>query len=142
MKDDKHQQLVARYKEGKTSLEEEKTLFRAFKNTDAPFEPWSSFVTGVKKDVPADFNNMQWKLFNDKTEQKPRFLFKIMSTAAAIGVFITLYFFYSEEKKLDYAQKEALLEEAINMIPKPDLTLTPQTVIYENEMVIIYTTKQ
>ncbi|MEP1487383.1 MAG: hypothetical protein ABJK28_03035 [Algibacter sp.] len=142
MKEDKIERLIEKYKEGNSTLNEEQFLFDNVKNSKPSLEAWSTFVKNNKMETSKDFNDILWESFQNKKIRKRKIFIGIMSAAASIILLISLFIANPEEKELNYSEKEALLSLALNMASNLGLTDVQQNIVYENEMIIIYTTTE
>ncbi len=140
MKEDEIERLIEKYKEGNSTLNEEQFLFDHIKNSEASLEAWSTFIKNNKKETPNNFNDTLWESFqNNKTGKRKRFV-GIISAVASVILLISLYIASTKEKELSYSEKEDLLNQALNMVSNSEPSEIQQSIIYENEMIIIYTT--
>lgn len=141
MKEDEIEKLVKKYKEGNSTLSEEQFLFDHAKNTKPSLEAWSTFVKNNKNEIPNNFNDRLWGSFENKKigKYKRRKVVGILSTAASVLLVISFYIANSKQKELSYSEKKALLNEAVAMVSSSKTPVIHQSVIYENEMVVIYT---
>ncbi len=140
MKEDEIERLIEKYKEGNSTLNEEQFLFDHIKNSDPSLEAWSTFVKNNKKETPNNFNDTLWESFqNKKIEKRKRFV-GIISAAASVILLISLYIASPKQKEVSYSEKEDLLNQALNMVSNSEPSEIQQSIIYENEMIIIYTT--
>jgi len=144
MKAKKIKELTEKYKAGNSTLEEDQSLFNSTENTGSIFEPWSAFVKGNKREAPGNFNESLWNSFQNRTRSKYRLRIAMMSAAASVILIITFLTVKPEQEKLSYSEKEALLEQAINMFEDSgqeivEQDITEQEIIYEDELIIIYT---
>ena len=142
MKEHKTERLIKKYKEGESTLNEEQFLFDSTENLDPSLEAWSTFVKSNKTETPEDLNEILWESFQNKKNKKRKLFISIMSTAASVILLISLFLGNPKQEALNYAEKEALLSLAKKMVSNSDVVETEQRIIYENEIVIIYTTKE
>lgn len=142
MKEDEIEILIEKYKEGNSTLNEEQFLFDHIKNSEPSLEAWSTFVKNNKKETPNNFNDTLWESFQNKKIGKRKKFVRIISAAASIIVLISLYIFSPKQKELSYSEKEDLLNQALNMVSNSVPSEIQQSIIYENDMIIIYTTTE
>jgi hypothetical protein len=142
MKEDKTERLIKKYKEGQSTLNEEHFLFDNAKNSEHSLEVWSTFVKNNKKETPENFNELLWQSFQNRKIRKRKIFVGIISAAASVILLISLFKTNPEQKELNYSEKEALLSLAKEMVSNSDPAEIEQNIIYENEIVIIYTTKK
>ena len=140
MEEDKIDDIIKKYEEGNSTLTEEQFLFDNSTNTESSLEKWSVFVKSNKVEIPKDFNNTLWDSFENKKNNKRKILIRTLSAAASIIILISIFIGYPKQKELDYAEKKALLNEAIQMASNSGTEEIEQNIIYENDIIIIYTT--
>jgi len=139
MEVNEYKKLVEKYKEGHSTLSEEKFLFDNAKYSEDGLEAWSSFVKKNKTEIPNDFNETLWQSFQNKKTKKRRLFARITTVAASILLLISLFISNLGQKELSYSEKEVLLNQAINMFTDTNQKEIQQSVFYENEIIIIYT---
>ncbi|WP_455168739.1 hypothetical protein [Aegicerativicinus sediminis] len=137
MKEDNINRLIERYKSGETSLEEEKILFEEEFTSDDSIKKWIAFANKQKQSTPENFNDTLWESFQKKKQGRARMFATVISVAASIILLLTLVINKSGQAKLDYAEKQALLEEARSMFKE-----SQSHIIYEDEFIQIYTTSE
>ncbi|PPK95433.1 hypothetical protein LY01_01020 [Nonlabens xylanidelens] len=142
MKEDEIKRLIEKYKEGNTTLNEEQFLFNHTKDSVLSLEAWSNFIKNNKKETPTNFNATLWESFQNKKIGKRKRFVRIISAAASVILLISFYIASPKQKGLSYSKKEDLLNQALNMVSNSEPSETQQNIIYENEMVIIYTTSE
>lgn len=131
--------LVEKYKKGSSTLEEE--AFLISKSTDLNIEDKVLFEYLKKKKIstPENLNARLWEDFNKKN--KIRYL-KIFSAVASVALLISIFLIKPTEKEMSYADKKALFDEAKAMIAKTKKQTIIQNIIYEDELIKIYTTNK
>ena len=139
MKDKKIKDLNEKYKAGASTLHEEQFLFDNVENSGSTIEAWATFVKLTKREAPENFNDTLWDSFQNRTIKKRRFKIGIMSAAASIILLITLFIGIPKQNKLSYNEKKDLLNQALNMFALSEQEITKESIIYEDEMIIIYT---
>ncbi len=139
MKEKKIENLIEKYEGGASTLNEEQFLFDNAENSGSKIEAWSTFVKRNKTDTPENFNEALWESFQNKNIKKRRYITRIMSAAASVIIIIALFIGKPGQNKLSYDEKEVLLNQALNMFAVADQVQTQQSIIYENELIIIYT---
>ncbi len=142
MKEDKTKRLIKKYKEGQSTLSEEQFLFDSTENLEPSLEAWSTFVKNNKTETPKDFNELLWESFQNKKNRKRKLFVGIMSAAASVILLISLFLANPKQEELNYSEKETLLNLARDMVYNSDSAEIEESIIYENEIVIIYTTKE
>ena len=142
MNKDELNRLVSKYKLGETTLKEEELLFSHHKQRDPTLDAWSSFIKKNKIKIPDDLNDSLWENFEPQKSKHRRIWRSTMTAAASVILVIALIIGFQKQDKQTYAQKEALLNEALSMFPFEENTTTAQNIIYENEMIVLYTTSK
>ena len=66
--------------------------------------------------------------------------FVIMSAAASALLLISLFSTNLDQKKLNYSEKETLLNQAIDMMTNDGQPQILKSIFYEDEMIIVYAT--
>lgn len=138
MKDKEIKELIEKYEAGSSSLNEEQLLFDKAEHTDSGISAWSTFVKSNKIEASQGLNNSIWKTFINRKVRKRRYTVGITSIAASIALIITLSLSNSI-KDNSYNEKEAALNEALSMFARTEQEKMQQSIIYENEMIIIFT---
>lgn len=108
---------------------------------ESSFEKWSTFKKHNTIKTPENFNDTLWTSFEKKKLRSQKIQLKIIYAAAAIVCAILLYVSTYKPKELTYSEKEQLLDKAKNMLSNFEQKNTLKHIIYENDMIIIYTTK-
>lgn len=142
MKENKIKNLIEKYEAGASTLSDEKILFDNAENSKPTIEAWSTFVKRNKKEAPQNFNDILWESFQNRKIKKHRLLVGIMSAAASVLLIIFLFIGHTGQKKLSYNEKAAFLNEALNMFSGTEQVQTQESIIYENEFIIIYTSSE
>ena len=137
MKAKKQDELIKRYLEAETTLDEEKELISSA-DPNSEFGKWSKFVKQNQNEIPADLNDSLKVLIKERNKRKQRFMVQVTSIAASIALLVTIYTYTNNRGNNSYLEKEAKLNEAISMFSTEDSTPKAREVIYEDEMVIIY----
>ncbi|NQU52335.1 MAG: hypothetical protein HQ522_07320 [Bacteroidetes bacterium] len=138
MNKEKIENLIEKYEAGASTLQEEQFLFDNAENSDPTIEAWSAFVKHKKKVAPQNLNDSLWASIQTRKIKKRSFVISIMSTAATVLLFIFISVNYLSSKKMSYKEKEALLSEALSMLDIQKQIIAEQSIIYEDEMIIIY----
>ncbi|WP_400079348.1 hypothetical protein [Winogradskyella sp. R77965] len=142
MKDDNTERLIKKYKEGQSTLNEEQLLFESTENLEPSIDAWSTFVKHNKKEIPEDFNAQLWQSFEKRTNKKRKVFVGILSAAASVVLLVSLFLFNQNHDEMSYAEKETLLNLARDMVYNTDSAEVEERIVYENDIVIIYTTKE
>jgi len=140
MEEDKIHKILEKYKEGKSTITEEQFLFNKAKDLEPSLKDWSTFVKKNQINTPTEFNSELWKSFENQKVGKRRKYTRTLLMAASVIIFITLFMAFPKDNNLNYAEKEALLKQAIRMTNISGIEQQRKTILYENEMIILYTT--
>lgn len=136
MSNKENKNLLNKYLEAESSIEEEKQLLRG-QNDDPAMDSWFRFVNESKTKAPAGLNDKILASIESRNNSKHRFMNWGYGIAASITLIIGIILFQSRDND-DYLEKEALLNEALSMFPEPEQQHTDRTILYEDEMIIIY----
>lgn len=142
MKENELKNIFEKYKKGESSLKEERELFNNSENSERSSRAWSAFIKKNKTEVPQGLNERLWKSFQKKKAAKRRRIIPIISVAASILLIISVFLFSHSREKQTYAEKERLLQQALDLFESPEREEIQRTVFYENEMIILYTYKE
>ncbi|MEM8763472.1 MAG: hypothetical protein AAGD88_06660 [Bacteroidota bacterium] len=142
MKESKLKKLLEAYKAGETTLEEERFLFEQAKEAEPSWEAWSTFVKNNEIATPKDLNDRLWESFEPKTLSSRKKVVVMLSAAATVLVLVALAIGNLGQDELSYSEKEALLNEALELFPETIEEVTEREVIYENEMITVYTASE
>lgn len=132
------EKLTKEYEAGASTLNEEQFLFDNAENSHSISEVWSTFVKRNRIEAPEGFNDKLWNSFQRRTVRKHRFKISVISVAASIILIIALSIGDFGQKELSYKEKEALLNEALDMFVEPEHEVTQERILYEDETIIIY----
>ena len=139
MKEETIKNRIEKYKNGETSLKEEKRLFDEVYENESEIKILAGFVEENKIETPYNLNDKLWNSFEKKTAKKNRFKIGIFSAAASILLLVSLYFGFLNENELSYNEKEALLNEAKSMFSDAEVKQTIHNIIIETDFIIVYT---
>ncbi len=139
MKEKTIERLIKKYKEGASTLQEEQVLFDNSENSPSMMDAWAAFINQNKIEVPRNLNDRLWDSFQNRTTRKRRLKIKILSAAASVLLLIAFFIGFREQKQLSYKEKEVLLNEALNMFVDYEQEIARESIIYEDEQIIIYT---
>jgi hypothetical protein len=140
MKEERINTLTSKYKAGETSRQEELYLQKNSTKIENAQKDIFRYIQHHKKKAPRDFNEKQWQIFELKQKRRKIRRYSIISVAASVLIVVSLLLINTPQKEMDYLEKQALLEEALLMIENAEQD-NQETVLYEDEMVIIYTIK-
>lgn len=131
--------LIKKYKEGESSLEEEEFLFETVDESNPEMKSVSIFVKKSKIFAPSNLNNKLWESFEKRNNKSKRLKIGIFSAAASIVLISTLLITSFSGNQLTYNEKEALLNEAKNMFLEFDKSKSEYSVLVENDLLIVFT---
>lgn len=118
MSNKENKNLLNKYLEAESSIEEEKQLLRG-QNDDPAMDSWFRFVNESKTKAPAGLNDKILASIESRNNSKHRFMNWGYGIAASITLIIGIILFQSRDND-DYLEKEALLNEALSMFPEPE----------------------
>ncbi len=136
MSNKENKNLLNKYLEAETSLDEENQLLRG-QNDDPAMNSWFRFVNESKTNAPDQLNAKILASIESRNNSKLRFMNWGYGIAASITLIIGIVLFQSRDND-DYLEKEALLNEALSMFPEKEPLRDDRTILYEDEMIIIY----
>jgi len=87
-------------------------------------------------------NTTLWDSFQKKKNRTRSVKIGMMSAAASVLLLISLFIYNPEQKKLSYNEKEILLNEALNMIADTAQIKAKQRIIYEGDLITIYSSNE
>ncbi|HCX20794.1 MAG: hypothetical protein CMB80_07085 [Flammeovirgaceae bacterium] len=128
----KRDEVMKKYLDGETSLEEEKELFHST-NEDA----WAEHLSQSKKAAPEGLEDSIWENIQSKRQQKQQFIYGLTAAAASVVMVMSFIFFNNtNDTEMSLSQKEQMLQEALSMFPeeKP----ANKEVLYSDELIEIY----
>ncbi len=123
--------LIEKYKAAETSLEEEAYLKENAKDLES--QTWFDYLKKSKIQVDSKLKDDIWQTIYKRRNNNR---LKIFSAAAAIAFIVLFSISYFKPREQSFEEKVALLQEAKAMFSNE---LPPYNVIYEDELVIIYT---
>ena len=133
--------LLEKYLAGETTLAEEEKFF-SDKTQGPGIEEWSRYVKQKRKKAPPNFNDTVWASIQIRHRRKQRFLVGLSGLAASITLFIAISIVNTNDNDVSYEEKKALLNEALSMFSDKKSEPAKQSIIYEDDMVIIYKTSK
>lgn len=127
---------LKKYWNGETSLSEEEALFSNDKQA-AELETWATYVQQKKVKAPSHLQDAIWSAIENRNKSKKRIIYSLSGIAASILLTIA-FFVQGENTDMEYAEKEALLQEALAMFPDENQKQNVQDIIYEDDTILIY----
>lgn len=120
-----------KYLKAETSLEEEKVLFENNGALDEGVAAWVKYVQKSRKTSPKGLKERLWSSISNITK-----VVRFGTFAAAASILMVFAFYFisnSSGDEMSLAEKKAKLEEVYAMLDEP------QNIIYEDELIILYT---
>jgi len=142
MNDEEIEKLIEKYEAGVSTLSEEQFLFKNTEHSERTIAAWAVYVKNNKRKVPVNFNESLWDVIQIKKNRTRRFTIGLVSAAASIILLFTIPIYKIAYENHSYKQKEMLLSEAYSMLNDAEQKQAKQNVIYEDELIIIYTTSE
>lgn len=128
--------LIKKYLAAETTLEEEETLFES-KNQLSEIAEWSTYVKQKRKKAPAHINDSI--LASIQARKRQQVVVGLSGIAASIALVIAFFIYNTGMNSLTYEEKEVRLKEALSMFSDETHAPVNHSVLYEDDMVIIYT---
>ena len=142
MRDDRKAEILKKYREGSTSLNEEEELFAFVKRTESPIGDWATFKKKSTSKSPENFNELSWGKFENRRNKKKKRHIGIFSAAASILLIFSILKKSSNTDDLNFSEKEILLNHALSMVSESQKIEKEKRVLFEDELLIIYTISQ
>ena len=142
MKKSELENIMNKYNQGKTTLEEEQSLFEYAKDNDLSLTVWAEYLKQRKKKAPDNLKSNIWKAIQSGETRKRKLRIGLLSAAASVLLIIGFSINYLRNERMDYLEKEALLQEVLNMLPDEQIVQSNGRVLYEDNSVIIYLTSK
>jgi GTP-binding protein EngB required for normal cell division len=144
MEKEKIKALMEKYISGRSTLEEEALLIKHSHDENQYPSSWFSYLKSIRKSPSPKLNDTIWKAIQKK--EKRKYTYKIMIAGMSAAASIALLLVFNEPEPISestsLAEKKALLKEALSMFEDEESTSSKKTVLYEDEMIIIYTTPE
>lgn len=128
------EEIIDKYLEGNSSLEEEGEIFNT-ETENSDLDPWFGFAKRLRLKAPKNLNDSVWVAVQTKRKRSQRLIYGIVAAAASGALIISLSI---NSSKQSYAEKEALLKEALAMFKEDEPETEKQNIIYEDELIVIY----
>ena len=130
--------LIKKYLAAESTLDEEEKLFSTENHTSG-MEEWSAYVRQRRKKAPANFNDLVRASIQTRKKRRQRFFVGLSGMAATIAFFVAIALYNTKDKNPGYDEKEAALKEALSMFSDENLREKARKVIYEDDIIVIYT---
>ena len=133
--------LLKLFEQGLTSTEEEDVLLEHFSDSRTGDKVLFNYIMHQKKMVPDNLENQIWSSIQSGEKKKKRFMLRMTLAAASVILVISylLIFVPGHQEEMTYREKVAILEEAQSMISGATENTTKREIIYEDDVLIIYT---
>lgn len=139
MKEEEIENLIEKYKAGTSTLDEEQFLLEHTKDSESAMGVWFEFAKKQKREVAEGFSDTLWQSFQNRKAKRRRLWIGAMSVAATVLLLIAFLIDAPKPQELSYHQKEALLAQALDLLADAEEAKSEENIIYENELIIIYT---
>ena len=136
MRAEQSNDMINKYLEAETTLEEEKELFDTCERQSG-IGAWTTFAKREKIQPPANLKDSVRAAIRTKKRKRQRMLVPV-SIAASIALLVTVFLNIPGNRESEYLEKEAQLREALSLFSADEGVRESQQVIYEDEMLIIY----
>ncbi|QCX00775.1 hypothetical protein FGM00_11895 [Aggregatimonas sangjinii] len=140
MKSKKLEDIIKKYLAAESTLAEERTLFEHEENTPE-LEKWSTYVKHNKEVAPAHLRSTIAAAIQTRKRRKQRIFIGISGVAATIAIIMAVLM-YPTKTTMGYEEKQALLNEAFTMFPEEQQIAGNKNIVYEDELVIVYTSNE
>lgn len=130
--------LIKKYKAGKSSLQEEKLLFDAVDESNPELKSVATFIQKNNITAPDNLNEKLWDSFEKRSLKSKRLKIGIFSAAASIVLLVTFYISSVDSHKMSNSEKQALLNEAKNMFADVNSSENQHRIILESDLVVVY----
>lgn len=141
MKEEHIKKLTELFKKGETSLKEEADFYKNIEGKGEIYSDLANYVNQEKVVVPENLNEKLWADFEKKISEKKSPKIWKWSIAASILLVIGFYISsaYQQQKE---REKQSLLEEARAMFAESKTIEKQNSILYEDETLILYTKKE
>ncbi|MCL3780320.1 hypothetical protein EMN47_07925 [Prolixibacteraceae bacterium JC049] len=138
-----YQELLNKYYNASTSLEEEQLLMDDTDQLDAIDQQWLNVCQQHQNVAPKKLQEDIWDKIEQQENTKRKFTIKHwMSVAAAVLIVVSVAIMHiAKQRQLDRIQKMALLEEALFTLSSDMQTRKAPVVLYEDELITCYDKK-
>lgn len=131
--------LEKKYLAGETTLEEEEFLRENASKLAPELRLLFQFTKSIKKHAPDGLKQKVWKSINTSTIKLRLGIFAAAASVLFLAIFSLQNF---KDREMSYEEKEATLKEAIAMFSESDTAYDVKEILYEDELVIIYTSNE
>ena len=143
MNKEKLNEQLELYEQGQTSLKEEAELLDNLGDSGSKKFVWFRFLKQRKETIPSDLEKQVWDKIQSGEKNKSNKLLRILAVAASIALIVSVLSIPNPFKgrEMSHDEKAAVLKEAFNMISSAKQPQGNQEIIYEDDILIIYTEK-
>ena len=138
MNREKFEALLKKYEAGESDLAEEQLLVEHARDANSGLQAWSEFLKQNKKPAPAHLRDTIWSAIQRTRRKKRRRTIGILSVAASVLLVISVLIRIPGERELTDEEKAALLKE-VNAMFVNEKNVPEKDILYEDELIIIYT---
>ena len=134
-------ELLNKYEQGLASQEEMDLLMEQFEDSRSGPGVWFNYLRLQKRKAPENLHNQVWSAIQSQEKKKNRKITWFISAAASLAILISLIFIspsLRNQKEMSYEEKAAKLEEAQSLLSEHN-GQTDRKIIYEDEIILIYT---
>lgn len=129
--------LMKKFEAGESTLSEDSVLFDRVNKSDSAFGLWANFCNEKKLKPTVDFKDSVWEAIHSREARKRKIRTRVMMAAVFVVLLVSLSIV--KINKINYEKKKALLKEALTMLEKNTPAQNNINIIFEDDMVIIYT---
>ena len=143
MNQEETNKLFELYEQGLTSSKQEADLLETFGDSKNDNHLWFKFLKNHKKNSPENLESHIWSTIQSIEKKKSKFILRVASIAASITLIFSIIFIANPKKPIEmsYEEKAAVLKEALAMFPSIEEPETSQEILYEDDLIIIYSEK-
>lgn len=139
MSNSDQQALLQKYLEGRTSLEEEKTLF-AREESHESLDAWVRYVNHRQQSAPDGWNETLWRVSPIRKHRNKVGIKRLVATAASVLLLAVSLLYVVGREDTDGGSTTVTLEEALALIEASQPSTPEQEVYYRDNLVTIYMT--
>ena len=132
------EKLIDKYLKAESTLEEEKEYFDE-ESGKSNQDLWSSYVKKSRIEAPDNINDSVWEAIQSVRNGKNRLIYGLVAVAASVALILAFSINSAKQKNNNYEEKAALLTEALSMFQQNEQKEEQRNIIYEDELIIIYT---
>jgi len=138
MKNEHLDHLIKKYLNGESTLAEEEVLFDKSDKVEDPLDGWSAYVQHKRTKAPIDMVDQIAATTHLRERQRPGRIIMLSAIAACIIILGLVAYNTAFSTKMSDAEKRIKLDEALAMFEQSQQDISPQQILYEDEMIVIY----